>query len=163
MLAGEFTTGGTFTVSLGSVTSVRTYGVGSGEATVEVSGVLLGCVSEWELPRFEGARAGPTVFFQRKGIPKRNKAAAAPVSHTHRGILRSGLVAVSNRSGSSVSATGVQGSGGGAVISSADVGAKAELCGCAKVVAGSSGTGSMCEGSASRDGISSSSISCGDT
>src|SRR5205823_4704548 len=128
MLAGEFTTGGTFTVSLDSVTSVRTYGVGSREATVEVSGVLLGCVSAF--PRFEVGRSEPTGFFQSKGIPKRNKAAAAPVSHTHRGILRSGLVVVSKRSGSSASATEDQGSGGGEMISSADVGAKAELGGC---------------------------------
>src|SRR5438477_11188253 len=123
-LAEEFAAGGMFAVSLGSVTSVRPYGVGSGEATVEVRGVLIGCVSEWELPRLEGARAG---FFQRKGIPERSKAAAAPVSQTHRGILRGGLVVVSKRSGSSVSATEDQGSGGMTVICSAGVGAKTEL------------------------------------
>jgi hypothetical protein len=124
-LAEEIAAGGTAAVSLGSVTSVRTYGVGSGEATPEMNGVLLGCVSAF--PRFEVGRSEPTGFFQSKGIPKRNKAAAAPVSHTHRGILRSGLVVVSKRSGSSVSVTGDQGSGGGAMISSADVGATAEL------------------------------------
>ena len=126
-LAEEFAAGGMFAVSLGSVTSVRTYGVGSGEATVEVRGVLIGCVSEWELPRAEDARAGPTGFFQRKGIPERSKAAAAPVSQAHRGILRGGLVVMSKRSGSSVSATEDQGSGGMAVSCSAGVGAKTEL------------------------------------
>ncbi len=125
-LAEEFAAGGMFAVSLGSVTSVRTYGVGSGDATFEVNGVLLGGVSEWELPRADGARAGPTGFFQRRGILQRSKAAAAPVSHTHRGILRGGLVVVSKWSGSSVSATEDQGSGGGAMICSAGV-AKAEL------------------------------------